>query len=102
MLWIGVFSNRRLTNIIWNVGVKGTNTMMLGSGVQILEAAVARASLLGGVTTPTFVNHMDIKVKASHEFRIRMELSRIWLQRKIEVRPLKNRIQILRLDKTKS
>ncbi len=42
-------------------GVKGTNAMMLGSGIQILEAALQKAAR-GGVTTPPFIPHMDIKV----------------------------------------
>jgi hypothetical protein len=42
--------------------------MMLGSGIQILEAALQKAAR-GGVTTPPFIPHMDIKVngKGSHK-----------------------------------
>jgi hypothetical protein len=35
--------------------------MMLGSGIQILEAALQKAAR-GGVTTPPFIPNMDIKV----------------------------------------
>jgi hypothetical protein len=35
--------------------------MMLGSGIQILEAALQKAAR-GGVTTPPFIPPMDIKV----------------------------------------
>lgn len=36
--------------------------MILGSGIQILEGALAKA-VEEGVTTPTFIEELDIKVK---------------------------------------
>ena len=41
---------------------QGTNAMILGSGIQILEGALAKA-MAEGVTTPTFIEELDIKVK---------------------------------------
>ena len=35
--------------------------MILGSGIQILEGALAKA-LDEGVTTPTFIEELDVKV----------------------------------------
>jgi hypothetical protein len=55
-------TNPLLFNRALCAGVKGTNAMMLGSGIQILEAALAKADQLG-VTTPPFIPEMDIKVK---------------------------------------
>jgi len=49
---------------VWDafkIGVKGTNAMILGSGIQILEGALAKA-LDEGVTTPTFIEELDVKV----------------------------------------
>ena len=40
---------------------QGTNAMILGSGIQILEGALAKA-LDEGVTTPTFIEELDVKV----------------------------------------
>ncbi len=54
--------NPLLFNCALFAGVKGTNAMMLGSGIQILEAALVKADQLG-VTTPPFIPDMDIKVK---------------------------------------
>jgi hypothetical protein len=50
----------------YTAGVKGTNAMMLGSGIQILEAALQKAAR-GGVTTPPFIPHMDIKVNGKKD-----------------------------------
>ena len=47
-------------------GVKGTNGMILGSGIQILEEALSKATA-EGVSTPTFVNTLDIKVGGGGE-----------------------------------
>ena len=49
---------------VWDafkIGVKGTNAMILGSGLQILDSALEKASL-DGVTTPTFIDELEIKV----------------------------------------
>ena len=43
------------------LGVKGTNGLILGSGIDILEEALAKASV-EGVTTPVFVERLDIQV----------------------------------------
>ena len=44
---------------------QGTNAMILGSGIQILEGALAKA-LDEGVTTPTFIEELDVKVCVTH------------------------------------
>jgi len=49
---------------VWDafkIGVKGTNAMILGSGIQILDEALAKAQL-EGVTTPAFIEELDMKV----------------------------------------
>merc|ERR1740137_359492 len=49
---------------VWDafkIGVKGTNAMILGSGIQILEEALAKAQM-EGVTTPAFIEELDMKV----------------------------------------
>merc|ERR1712123_1540 len=49
---------------VWDafkIGVKGTNAMNLGSGIQILDEALAKAQL-EGVTTPAFIEELDMKV----------------------------------------
>jgi len=49
---------------VWDafkIGVKGTNAMILGSGIQILEEALAKAQV-EGVTTPAFIEELDLKV----------------------------------------
>merc|ERR1711892_1232614 len=46
---------------VWDafkIGVKGTNAMILGSGIQILEEALAKAQE-EGVTTPAFIEELD-------------------------------------------
>ena len=49
---------------VWDafkIGVKGTNAMILGSGLQILDSALEKATI-EGVTTPPFIDDLDIKV----------------------------------------
>ena len=49
---------------VWDafkIGVKGTNAMILGSGLQILDSALEKAHM-EGVTTPPFIDELDIKV----------------------------------------
>lgn len=49
---------------VWDafkIGVKGTNAMILGSGLQILDSALEKANF-DGVTTPPFIDELDIKV----------------------------------------
>lgn len=41
--------------------MKGTNGLILGSGINILEEALAKANV-EGVTTPVFVEKLDIQV----------------------------------------
>jgi hypothetical protein len=41
--------------------VKGTNAFILGSGIQLMEAAISKANS-SGVTTPRFIPELDIKV----------------------------------------
>ena len=41
--------------------VQGTNALILGSGIQILEEALSKA-LVEGVTTPSFIEELDVKV----------------------------------------
>ena len=48
---------------VWDafkIGVKGTNALILGSGLQILDAALEKANF-EGVTTPTFIDEFEIK-----------------------------------------
>ena len=42
--------------------------MILGSGIQILEGALAKA-LDEGVTTPTFIEELDVKVGVCELFK---------------------------------
>jgi len=49
---------------VWDafkIGVKGTNALILGSGIQILEQALEKAQY-EGVSTPSFIEDLDIKV----------------------------------------
>ena len=49
---------------VWDsfkIGVKGTNAMILGSGLQILDSALEKANF-DGVSTPAFIEELDIKV----------------------------------------
>lgn len=49
---------------VWDafkIGVKGTNALILGSGIQILEEALGKA-MLEGVSTPAFIEELDVKV----------------------------------------
>ena len=48
---------------------QGTNAMILGSGIQILEGALAKA-LDEGVTTPTFIEELDVKVCVKHTSKL--------------------------------
>ena len=40
---------------------QGTNALILGSGIQILEEALSKA-MVEGVTTPPFIEELDVKV----------------------------------------
>ena len=49
---------------VWDafkIGVKGTNALILGSGLQILDSALEKANF-DGVTTPAFIDELEIKV----------------------------------------
>jgi len=49
---------------VWDafkIGVKGTNGLIFGSGIQVLEAALVKASS-EGFSAPTFINPLDLKV----------------------------------------
>ena len=49
---------------VWDafkIGVKGTNALILGSGLQILDSALEKANF-DGVTTPAFIDELDIKI----------------------------------------
>ena len=41
--------------------LQGTNALILGSGIQILEEALSKA-MVEGVTTPPFIEELDVKV----------------------------------------
>ncbi len=50
---------------VWDafkIGVKGTNSMFLGSGIDIMLKALDRAKDDGMVTVPPFIEALDIKV----------------------------------------
>ena len=50
---------------VWDafkIGVKGTNKMFLGSGIDIMIHALEKAKEDGMVTTPPFIDPLDIKV----------------------------------------
>ncbi len=58
-----VETNGELT--VWDafkIGVKGTNQMFLGSGIDIMIRALAKAKEDGMVTTPPFIDPLDMKV----------------------------------------
>ena len=46
--------------------------MILGSGIQILEGALAKA-LDEGVTTPTFIEELDVKVGVFVNYSMTLE-----------------------------
>ena len=46
--------------------------MILGSGIQILEGALAKA-LDEGVTTPTFIEELDVKVCVCVNYSMNLE-----------------------------
>ena len=46
--------------------------MILGSGIQILEGALAKA-LDEGVTTPTFIEELDVKVCVCVNYSINLK-----------------------------
>ena len=50
---------------VWDafkIGVKGTNALILGSGLQILDSALEKANFEQHVTTPAFIDELEIKV----------------------------------------
>ncbi len=50
---------------VWDafkIGVKGTNQMFLGSGIDIMIRALEKAKEDGMVTTPPFIDPLDMKV----------------------------------------
>lgn len=50
---------------IWDafkIGVKGTNQMFLGSGIDIMLKAFDKAKVEGMVSTPPFIDPLDLKV----------------------------------------
>lgn len=50
---------------VWDafkIGVKGTNHMFLGSGIEIMMKAFEKATLDGMVSTPPFIDTLDMKV----------------------------------------
>ncbi|TRY78772.1 hypothetical protein TCAL_01746 [Tigriopus californicus] len=50
---------------VWDafkIGVKGTNQMLLGSGIDIMLNALEKAKADGMVTTPPFIEALDLKV----------------------------------------
>ncbi len=50
---------------VWDafkIGVKGTNHMFLGSGIDIMLRAFDKAKLEGMVSTPPFIDALDMKV----------------------------------------
>ena len=59
---VGTYNIR---HVVLNEKYQGTNAMILGSGIQILEGALAKA-LDEGVSTPTFIEELDVKVNVKH------------------------------------
>ena len=51
--------------------------MILGSGIQILEGALAKA-LDEGVTTPTFIEELDVKVGVCVNYSMNLEYKTRW------------------------
>ena len=50
---------------VWDafkIGVKGTNNMFLGSGIEIMARALDKAKAEGVVSTPPFIDALDVKV----------------------------------------
>ena len=69
---IGVKVGTYQTNLLplsQHLSSQGTNAMILGSGIQILEGALAKA-LDEGVTTPTFIEELDVKVDVKHSSKL--------------------------------